>query len=270
MLAFGTFVGVGSFRSKFTASPAITTTTPAPVLVPIRHVPISQAGGGGTEQRFEVPTRGKAFGLVGALALTAALVNRVAFTQMLTPFQSRADIVAVVCGVSLLLYAAGTAEVSERSAEVEQSGVNLDFASSLTGLAETEARFVARAALGAVKNVTAVAVFVSGKCVAREGLFRWNDTSSIGSMYRGVAVRQAAEENEYKYFADLRVMPTREVEFGFLPEQCQAVVVVPVGRNGAVVFGADKVRPMTGVDFGWLTAICNRLGAQLELDGDGL
>jgi len=41
----------------------------------------------------------------------------------------------------------------------------------------------------------------------------------------------------------------------------QAIIVVPIAgpRGGAVVFGADKVRPLTGKDFGWLTALCNRL-----------
>lgn len=43
----------------------------------------------------------------------------------------------------------------------------------------------------------------------------------------------------------------------------KAVVVVPIGTRGAVVFGADKVRPMQGADFGWLTALCDRVDAAI-------
>ncbi len=42
------------------------------------------------------------------------------------------------------------------------------------------------------------------------------------------------------------------------------MVAVPVGDKGVAVFGADKVRPMTGTDFGWLTAICDRLGDEIS------
>lgn len=33
----------------------------------------------------------------------------------------------------------------------------------------------------------------------------------------------------------------------------------PVSENVAIVLGANKVRPLTGSDFGWIQAICDRL-----------
>lgn len=43
----------------------------------------------------------------------------------------------------------------------------------------------------------------------------------------------------------------------------QAVVVQPVSGNVALVLGADKPRPFTGADFGWLEAVSDRLSGLL-------
>lgn len=41
--------------------------------------------------------------------------------------------------------------------------------------------------------------------------------------------------------------------------RAQAVIVQPVGDRGAVILGADKPRPLTKEDFGWLQAIADKL-----------
>lgn len=39
----------------------------------------------------------------------------------------------------------------------------------------------------------------------------------------------------------------------------KAVIVQPVSEKVAIVLGANKVRPLTGMDFGWIQAISDRL-----------
>jgi len=80
---------------------------------------VCTATGGGNEERLELPVKVRNFAALGSIALTCALINRVFNTAVLTAYQSRADIIAVVCGVSLLVYAAGSTEVKERGTRVE-------------------------------------------------------------------------------------------------------------------------------------------------------
>lgn len=175
----------------------------------------SQSDGG----QLRIPERARRFALCGASALSLALVNRLALTADLSPFQARADIVAVVCGVSLLVYGAASVDVAERAAPVEQRGVELSFESTLADAAAAEARFALRAALSAIDNFVSAAVFIDGRAVAREGLFRTD--RAIEELQSGEFVRRAVADAKLAYLADLRVVPTREIEFSFLPKECQ-------------------------------------------------
>lgn len=171
-------------------------------------------------ERLEVPAKVRNFAALGSIALTCALINRVFNTPVLTPFQSRADIIAVVCGVSLLVYAAGGTEVKERGTRVAQEGTSTDFQTSLPLGIATEARFIARAAMAAVENITSATVFMGTQCVARAGLYR-NGIKSVSDVVAGGAVISTVENGKLSYFADLKVMPTKEIEFAYLPKQCQ-------------------------------------------------
>lgn len=170
-------------------------------------------------EKLSLPRRVQAFAALGGVSLTIALVNRIANTPFLTPYQARADIVAVVCGVSLLVYAAGAVEVKERGQQVNLEGISIDYESSLDGKADREARFVSQAALSAVKNFTSAAIFIDGICVARRGLFR--EGTEMKSIKPGEAVRRVVDDNKLGYFADLKTMPTKEIEFGFFPKDRQ-------------------------------------------------
>ena len=171
------------------------------------------------ERQLSLPPRVRAFASIGGVSLTVALVNRLVNTPILTAYQARADIVAVVCGVSLLVYAAGAVEVKERGQRVRLEGTETEFTSLLEGRANSEARFVTQAALNSVQNFTSAAIFVDGRCVARQGIFR--NSAPMESLVPGEAVRRVVEDNKLGYFADLRVMPTREIEFGFFPRESQ-------------------------------------------------
>lgn len=44
------------------------------------------------------------------------------------------------------------------------------------------------------------------------------------------------------------------------------MVIQPITKTAAFILGADKPRPLTGPDFGWIQAIANRLADVLESD----
>ena len=41
-------------------------------------------------------------------------------------------------------------------------------------------------------------------------------------------------------------------------------MIQPFGKHGALVLGANKVRPMTANDFGWVQAVADRLANEIE------
>lgn len=186
-----------------------------------RHTPTcSNAGAGASKSRVRLSPRGLAFASCGAATLSLALANRILLTGLdVSPFQARADILGVVCGVSLLLYGAGSAEVAEKGRAVSLQGTQVGFETTLLGAAAAEARFVVDAALAAVPNFVAAAVFLDGQCVARSGLFR--TAGMMEGVAAGALVQGAVTKGEIAYLADLRVVPTKEIEFPFLPEDCQ-------------------------------------------------
>lgn len=51
--------------------------------------------------------------------------------------------------------------------------------------------------------------------------------------------------------------------FLLLLRAVKSIVIVPAGTNGVVILGADRPRPLTGSDFGWLQAVSDRLGDDL-------
>lgn len=44
----------------------------------------------------------------------------------------------------------------------------------------------------------------------------------------------------------------------------KAAIVQPVSDKVAIILGADKPRPFTGTDFGWLQAVSDRLGGVID------
>lgn len=45
------------------------------------------------------------------------------------------------------------------------------------------------------------------------------------------------------------------------------MIVQPVSQSVVIILGADKPRPFTGTDFGWLQAVSDRLGRVIETTG---
>ncbi len=65
------------------------------------------------------------------------------------------------------------------------------------------------------------------------------------------------------YLVKLELYPGR-VEFDYLPENTQGVIVQPLGEKGVMVLGANIPRSYTKQDENWVTAIADKLTYNLE------
>lgn len=179
----------------------------------------------------------------GAVFLTAVLANRVLFTSLEAFYtsQARADILAVIGSATLILYGLGGVAVQERKEAVDVGGIyvelgfdtdandsDLETCVDDSGIrmdefklnsVRQEARWVADAIFKGNPSIVSFTLIVNGRELCRLGRFRSHDSES--SAPQGGIVASSMQTGERAYLADLKVVPVKEVEFGFLPEKCQ-------------------------------------------------
>lgn len=158
----------------------------------------------------------------GAVVLTAALLNRALLTPLdaLPPPQARGDLLAVAAAAALILYGLGRAEVSEKEREQVDIG-GVDVSRGLDGPKDLsrQAEWTAHALFKGIPAVRSFALVKNGRELCRYGRFRDADVE-IEVPAGGIAAN-VLSTGKRAYLADLKVVPTREVEFGFFPENCQ-------------------------------------------------
>lgn len=163
--------------------------------------------------------RASLFGGIGIL--TALLTNRLVFTPLdsLALTQSRSDILGVIAGTTLLLYGVGKAEIADRKKAVELSGVDVRQGFGGGDAVSDEVEWGATALLEAIPNVRSCAVLIDG--VGRHFLGRFRDEEVSASIVPDGVVDRALQKGQRAYLADMKTVPVKEVEFGYLPDNCQ-------------------------------------------------
>lgn len=157
--------------------------------------------------------------ITGGCLLTGLLGNRLLLTPLdgLTATQSRADILGVIAGATLVLYGLARAEVSERRASVEMGGIQVK--SGFEGSNAEVAERCAQAVIDGIEGAKSVAVMVRGE--GRFFLGQFSTEAPATHMVEEGIVAKAMGSGKRAYLADMKVVPVRETEFGFLPQKCQ-------------------------------------------------
>ena len=112
---------------------------------------------------------------------------------------------------------------------------------------------------------SSVAIWLSsGTTVAARGLFSSAAASAPAAAVRpGPLLQKCAGSTSGapEYLPALQLRPGR-VEFSYLPEDTQAVLMLPLaGQAGAVVLGADRKRAFNSEAVQWARAVAARLGS---------
>jgi hypothetical protein len=103
-----------------------------------------------------------------------------------------------------------------------------------------------------------VAVYYDRKTILRRGFLGKSNQVNIGTIAERVMKTQKPI-----YLVKLELYPGR-VEFDYLPENTQGVIVQPLGEKGVIVLGANVPRSYTKQDENWVTAIADKLTYNLE------
>lgn len=166
------------------------------------------------------PSLGRASLYTGITLLTALLTNRLAFTPLdsLSLTQSRSDILGLLTSATLVLYAVGKADIAAKprqAVQLDGFDVRQGFQIDTTG----ELNWMFTALMAANPNVRSCALFLDQTVVACLGRFRMNHVHA--TTVQGGVIQTTLADGKRAYLADMKTVPVKDVEFGFLPANCQ-------------------------------------------------
>ena len=200
--------------------------------------------------------------VVGGLGGLALLANRMV-TANLTTSQSRADALGVLLSAVLILIGLLWQQVQPKLPEsvtlVGEEGFTI--AESLPEAIKTELAWASHILL--TNTVTKVVViYYDRQTILRRGIFGKIDRLNLGTITERVMKTQKPV-----YLVKLELYPGR-IEFDYLPENTQGVIVQPLGEKGVMVLGANVPRRYTKQDENWVAAIADKLAYNLSINLD--
>lgn len=196
--------------------------------------------------------------VVGGLAGVLLLINRL-LTPQVTDSQARADALGVILSALLILTGLLWQQVQARSPDavdlIGEEGFEL--APSMPEAVRTELAWASHLLL--TNTVTrSLIVFYQGKILLRRGILGANPEVKPGPI-----LKRVLETQKPVYLVDLKVYPGR-IEFDYLPENTQGVIAQPIGKQGALILGANAPRSYTKQDETWIAGIAEKLDVTIS------
>ena len=196
--------------------------------------------------------------VVGMLGAVLLFINRI-FTPEVTNFQSRADVLGVILSALLVLTGMLWQQVQARTPDaVELIGEEgFELVTDLPDTVKNELAWASRLLL--LNTVTrSIVVVYKGKVLLRRGILGQKLEVKPGAILNRVLEKQKAV-----YLVDVKAYPGK-IEFDYLPENTQGIICQPIGKDGAMILGANAPRSYTRQDENWIAGIADKLAVSLE------
>lgn len=194
----------------------------------------------------------------GSLGGILLLINRFA-TPQLTESQARSDVLGVILSGVLILVGLIWQQIQPRSPDavtlIGEEG--LEFAPNLPDPLKTELAWASHLVL--TNTVTqSLVVYYKNKVLLRRGILGRNSQVSPGKILQRVMTNQKPV-----YLVNLPLYPGK-IEFDYLPENTQGVICQPLGKDGAIILGANIPRSYTKQDENWIEGLADKLTLTLQ------
>ncbi len=192
--------------------------------------------------------------IVGILGSTLLVLNRLLMAGDLTGSQSRSDALGVILSALLVLTGLLWQRVQPRTPEavelIGEQGFEMD--STLPESVQVELAWASYSLLTNTPTQS-MAIWYDGKTLLRRGVLGVDSKVTPGPI-----VQRSLQTEKPVYLVSLKLYPGR-VEFTYLPENTQAVICQPIGKQGVMVLGANAPRSYTQDHEAWVSAITNKL-----------
>ncbi|MDB4345401.1 cofactor assembly of complex C subunit B [bacterium] len=196
--------------------------------------------------------------LAGVLVLGLSILNA-STAETVTPSLERADVLAGMAGVGLMLVSILWTRASPRSPEaVELEGEQgFVLSSDLADTVRSELAWGSHQFLTATSAAT-ILVFWKGSVLLRRGLL------GSGDFAPGEICRRSLQKQELVSLVKTALYPGK-AEFDPVLPGLPSVMVQPLGQNGWVVIGGWSERCFSRSDERWLTGWAERLKTTLSV-----
>lgn len=196
--------------------------------------------------------------IAGILGGSLLLINRLV-TANLTDTQARSDVLGVILSALLILTGLLWQRVQPRSPDavnlIGEEG--LDLADDLSDTLKTELAWASHLLLTNTVTRTLV-VYYQGRILLRRGIL-----APKTDVKPGPILQRVLQQQKPVYLVDLKLYPGR-VEFDYLPENTQGLICQPMGKEGALILGANAPRSYTQQDENWIAGLADKLGNTLD------
>jgi hypothetical protein len=196
--------------------------------------------------------------IVGGLGGTFLLVNRL-LTPELTSSQARSDAIGVLLSAILILVGLLWQQVQPRSPEavtlIGEEGFELS--SNLSEGVKTELAWATHLLLTNTPT-RSLLVYYQGQVLLRRGVLGKKAAVTPGNILQRVMTKQKPV-----YLVNLNLYPGK-IEFDYLPENAQALICQPIGKEGALIVAANAPRSYTKQDETWVEGIADKLSYTLS------
>jgi Cofactor assembly of complex C subunit B, CCB2/CCB4 len=196
-------------------------------------------------------------GVIGGLAL---MLNRLT-TPSLTTNQSRSDALGIILSALLILVGLLWQQVQAKPPEVVtligEEGFELN--ESLSEPVKAELAWASHILLTNTATRT-IFVWYDGEILLRRGILSLDRQFTPGQI-----VQRSLKTQKPTYLVKLSLYPGK-IEFNYLPENTQGLIVQPLGTLGVIVLGANAPRSYTKQDENWIEAIATKLNYSFERD----
>ena len=193
-------------------------------------------------------------GILGGVLL---LVNRT-LTLELTNSQTRSDVLGTILSGLLILVGLLWQQAQSRSPEiVVLEGVEgLEMLPGLPELIAVELAWASHIILTNTATKTLV-IYYQGRVLLRRGVLGPNPQVKPGTI-----LQRVLQTERPVYLVSLKLYPGN-FEFDYLPLNTQGVICQPLGKQGAIILGANAPRSYTKQDENWIEAIAEKLNNSL-------
>ncbi|CAM9191009.1 unnamed protein product [Ascophyllum nodosum] len=200
--------------------------------------------------------------VIGVGILLAVLANRIA-TPNLVDSQARTDILGVIASGGLVTNGVYLLDLKIKEAEkVTLVGTFVqEYHADLTPSSRRDLKWLCESLL-LVSAATSVLVYRDGKTLARVGVMGSSRVVRDAPILKSCV--EGGRRGREQYLADLQKLPGK-VEFDYLPENCQAVLMLPVREASAVVVvGTNRARAFTPKDIVWMKGLSEKAAYSLH------
>lgn len=196
--------------------------------------------------------------VVGGVGGTFLLINRL-LTPELSSSQARSDAIGVLLSAILILVGLIWQRVQPRSPDaVELIGEEgFELASNLPENVKAELAWASHLLLTNTAT-RSVLIYYQGNVLLRRGILGKKATVTPGNI-----LQRVLEKQKPIYLVNLNLYPGK-IEFDYLPENSQAVICQPLGKEGALIVVANAPRSYTKQDENWLEGIADKLSYTLS------